>query len=201
MQFISIMEIIGTIAFAVTGALVAIEKDLDYYGICFLAVITAVGGGILRDIVINRDLPLALEDPVYVAVSLVTAFLVIIFYKKLLYMDRIITLCDAIGLAAFTAIGSIAATNNGYDSIFVILALAMLTGTGGGAIRDICAGRIPFVFEKEIYAVASLIGGALYAISIKYTSMEISMYISFAITFIVRMVSVKMDIHLGKVKK
>ncbi len=195
------MEIIGTIAFAVTGALVAIEKDLDYYGICFLAVITAVGGGILRDIVINKDLPLALEDPIYVIVSLITAFLVILFYKKLLHMDRFITLCDAIGLAAFTAIGSTAATNSGYGSIFVILALAMLTGTGGGAIRDICAGRIPFVFEKEIYAVASLIGGVAYAISLRYLTMEISMYISFAITFAIRMISVKMDIHLGKVKK
>lgn len=201
MQFISIMEIIGTIAFAVTGALTAIEKELDYYGICFLAAITAVGGGIIRDIVIDKDIPVSLDNPVYVVISLVTAFAVILFYKKIVHMDRLITLCDALGLAAFTAIGSTAATDNGFNKLFIIIALAMLTGTGGGAIRDVCAGKVPFVFEKEIYAVASLIGAVVYAAAFRYTDVISAMYICFVVTFAVRMISVKKDIHLGKVAK
>ena len=82
MEILSFMEIVGTIAFAITGALTAIKKDLDYYGICFLAVITAVGGGIIRDLIIDRDLPVSVDNPVYVIISLVTALVVILFYKK-----------------------------------------------------------------------------------------------------------------------
>ena len=77
----------------------------------------------------------------------------------------------------------------------------MLTGTGGGAIRDVCVGKVPFVFEKEIYAVASLIGALVYAAAIHYTDEITAMYICCAVTFAVRMISFKMDIHLGKVSK
>ena len=162
MEFISVMEIIGTVAFAITGALVAVEKDLDYYGICFLAIITAVGGGIVRDIIIDLDIPVSLDNPSYVIISLATALLVILFYKHIVNLDRLITLCDALGLAAFTAIGSAAATTHGFFEPFIIITLAMLTGTGGGTIRDICAREIPFVFKKEVYAVASLVGAIAY---------------------------------------
>lgn len=201
MEFISLMEIIGTVAFAVTGALVAIEKDLDYYGICFLAIITAVGGGIVRDIIINLKMPVSLDNPFYVIISLITALVVIVFYNHIHYLERLITLCDALGLAAFTAIGSASATNHGFFEPFIIITLAMLTGTGGGTIRDICAGEVPFVFEKEVYAVASLLGAIGYIISHENVHQLVAMYISFGITFGVRMVCVKKNIHLGKVKK
>lgn len=201
MEFISLMEIIGTVAFAITGALVAIEKDLDYYGICFLAIITAVGGGIVRDIIIDLKIPVSLDNPFYVIISLITALAVIVFYSHIHYLDRLITLCDALGLAAFTAIGSASATTHGLYGPFIIITLAMLTGTGGDTIRDICAGKVPFVFEKEVYAVASLLGAIGYIISYKNKHQLIAMYISFGITFCVRMFCVKRNVHLGKVKK
>lgn len=199
MEFISVMEIIGTVAFAITGALVAVEKDLDYYGICFLAIITAVGGGIVRDIIIDLDIPVSLDNPSYVIISLATALLVILFYKHIVNLDRLITLCDALGLAAFTAIGSAAATTHGFFEPFIIITLAMLTGTGGGTIRDICAREIPFVFKKEVYAVASLVGAIAYIIAYRLVHQMASMYICFGVTFLIRMISIKKNIHLGKV--
>lgn len=195
------MEIVGTVAFAVTGALVAIEKDLDYYGIIFLGVVTAVGGGILRDILIGLEIPKSLADPEFVFISIVTCVIVILFYSHIKYLDRLITLCDALGLAAFTAIGSVAAIRAGYDSTFIIITTAMFTGIGGGIIRDVCAGRVPFVFEKEVYAVASMTGALAFAIARMYVPPVLVMYISFGITFAIRMISVKFDIHLPKVKK
>ena len=199
MEFISVMEIIGTVAFAITGALVAVEKDLDYYGICFLAIITAVGGGIVRDIIIDLDIPVSLDNPSYVIISLATALLVILFYKHIVNLDRLITLCDALGLAAFTAIGSAAATTHGFFEPFIIITLAMLTGTGGGTIRDICAREIPFVFKKEVYAVASLVGAIAYIIAYRLVHQMAYMYICFGVTFLIRMISIKKNIHLGKV--
>ncbi|MEG0291179.1 MAG: trimeric intracellular cation channel family protein [Anaerovoracaceae bacterium] len=201
MQFISVMEMIGTVAFAVTGAMVAIESDLDYYGIVFLAIITAVGGGIIRDVIINLDIPVSLDNPLYVIISIVTAAFVILFYKKIKKMHNVIIVCDAIGLAAFTAIGSEVAAQNGLMSPFVVITLALLTGTGGGVIRDICAREVPFVFKKEVYAVAGLLGAIGFLVAYKYVSEMAAIYISFGITLVVRLVSVKENIHLKKVAR
>ena len=195
------MEIIGTVAFAVTGALTAIEKDLDHYGILFLGFMTAVGGGILRDMIIGDGLPATFVNPLYAIISIVTSIVVILFYKHILYMDRLITLCDAIGLAAFTAIGCKVATVHQFDQYFLIITLALLTGTGGGMIRDICAGNIPFVLEKEVYAVASIAGAVSYLIFLNPLGLIPSMYICCLVTFIIRMVCVKKNIHLKKVGK
>lgn len=201
MEFLSVMEIVGTVAFAVTGALVAIEKDLDYYGIVFLALMTAVGGGIIRDMIINLDLPAALQNPVYVIISIVTAGVVIMFYRHIIHLDRLITLCDAIGLAAFAAIGCSSATVHGFDQPFVIITLSLLTAVGGGMVRDLCAGRVPFVLEKEVYAVAALAGALSYIFTYGHTGRLVAMYICCAVTFGIRMICVKKDYHLRKVKK
>jgi len=199
-ELISILELIGTVAFAVSGAIVAIEKELDYYGITFLAIITAVGGGIIRDIIINVDLPVALANPIYVIVSIVSAFVVIGFYKYILQYKKALIFCDAIGLAAFTAIGAEVATQNGLDMPFVILVFALLTGTGGGTLRDVFAKEIPFTFEKEIYAVASIAGAVVFIISNHYWSPDVSLYSCFGVTLLVRLVAIIKNIHLKKVR-
>ena len=121
MSFISLMEIIGTVAFAVSGALVAIEKKLDIYGVTFLAIITAVGGGVIRDIIINLPLPVALSDPVYVVICIATAAVVICFYKWVKKVNGLVVVFDAVGLAAFTAIGAKAALNNDVYTPFVVI--------------------------------------------------------------------------------
>lgn len=201
MEFISVVEIIGTVAFAVSGALIAIEKDLDYYGIGFFAIITAVGGGIIRDILINQRLPVALENPVYVIISLVSALVVVIAYKRIVKYANVIQFFDAIGLAAFTAIGAEVAIKNHLELPFVIITLALLTGTGGGVLRDVFAKEIPFVFRKEVYAVASIAGAITFIIIYEFFTDTIALYTCFAITLAIRLFCIKKNLHLKKVAK
>lgn len=202
MEFISLMEMIGTVAFAVSGALVAIEKKLDYYGIVFLAMITAVGGGIIRDLLIDLPLPVALENPFYVLLSVGTSALVILFYKKFIKHQNIVLFFDAIGLAAFTAIGAEAALKNDVYTAFVVITLAILTGTGGGILRDVFTKEIPFVFRKEVYAVASIAGaGAFMGAFYLFKEARLSMYICFGVTLAIRLIAIKMNWHLAKVKR
>ena len=202
MEFISVVELIGTVAFAVSGALVAIDKELDYYGIAFFAIITAVGGGIIRDMLIDASLPAALENPLYVIISIASAAVVIFFYRKIILYKNILLIFDAIGLAAFTAIGAEIAIENSLSMPFVIITLALLTGTGGGILRDVFAKEIPFVFRKEIYAVASIIGAICFIIIGEFSGNNtIALYSCFGITLIIRLGCMKKDIHLKKVEK
>ena len=202
MEFISIVELIGTIAFAISGALMAIDKELDYYGIAFFAIITAVGGGIIRDVLINESLPVALENPLYVIISIASAAGVILFYKKIVLYTNVLQIFDTVGLAAFTAIGAEVAIKNDLNLPFVIIALALLTGTGGGILRDVFAKEIPFVFRKEIYAVASIIGAVCFIIIGELSGNNtVALYFCFGITLMIRLGCIKKDIHLKKVEK
>lgn len=200
MEFISIVEIIGTVAFAISGALVAIEKELDHYGIVFFAIITAVGGGIIRDMMIN-ELPVSLVNPLYVLISIVSAILVIVLYRYIIKYSNVLQFFDAIGLAAFTAIGAEVAVKHDLSLPFVVIALALLTGTGGGILRDVFAKEIPFVFRKEVYAVASILGAVCFLIINQFYGEMFTMYSCFGITLAIRLICLKKDIHLKKVKK
>ena len=200
MSYISLMALIGTGAFAVSGALVAIEKKLDHYGIVFLAIITAVGGGIIRDLIIDLPLPAAFENPVYVVISIISAVVTIAFYKWITRLQRLITIFDAVGLAAFTSIGARAAFDNDVYTVFIVMTLAMLTGVGGGMLRDIFVKEIPFVFRKEVYAVASLVGALVFWASSFYLNVKLCMYICFGVTLIIRLLSVRFRWHLATVK-
>jgi len=202
MEFISVVELIGTVAFAASGALIAIEKELDHYGIIFFAIITAVGGGVIRDMLINEPLPAALANPVYMIVSIVSAVVVILFYRRVVLYSNILQIFDAIGLAAFTAIGAEVAIRNNLDLPFVIITLALLTGTGGGILRDVFAQEIPFVFRKEIYAIASIIGAIFFIMIGELTGNNtVALYSCFVITLVIRLVCMKKDVHLKKVAK
>lgn len=200
MSFISLMELIGTVAFAVSGALVAIEKKFDIYGVTFLAIITAVGGGIIRDIIINLPLPVALADPTYVIICIATAAVVFCFYKWVKKINGLVVLFDAVGLAAFAAIGAKAALNNDVYTPFVVITLALLTGTGGGALRDLFVREIPFVFRKEVYATACIVGAIAFLVAYPYTGIDGAMYICFGLTLAIRLICVKFNWNLATVK-
>lgn len=199
MEPMSVLEMIGSVAFAVSGAIIAIEKGLDYFGITFFAIITSVGGGIIRDIIINSDLPVALANPIYVIVSIISSFVVIMFYKHIVKHKKTLLFCDAIGLAAFSAIGAQVAFDNGFDLPFVIIVFALLTGTGGGTMRDVFAREIPFIFLKEIYAVASIAGAISFIVAINYLGSELAGYLCFGTTLIIRILGIKKNIHLKRV--
>lgn len=197
--FITIMEWIGTVAFAVSGAFVAIEKKMDYFGICFLAIITAIGGGIIRDTLVNRSYPAGLADPRYAIVSIVTAFVVIIFYNKIKKLHHLVSIADGIGLAAFTAIGARVAVIAGHNTMYSVITMAVLTGTFGGVLRDVFANEKPRCFCREVYAAAAIIGAIGFEISYDYIGMHTAMYASFAITLAVRLYAMYHDLHLWRV--
>ncbi len=166
-----ILEIIGTISFAVSGALVGVRARLDIFGVVFVGVITAFGGGIVRDLLIGRIPPAVFGNTYMIALAVVSALVVFVVsyingykFKELNEkIERINNIFDAIGLAAFSAMGTEIALNAGYSENLVFsVTLGMLTGIGGGIMRDIMTDTTPFVFKKHVYAVASLIGSLIY---------------------------------------
>ena len=164
-----LIEAVGTIAFASSGAMVAIRQNLDLLGIIVLGVTTAVGGGMMRDILLGIVPPSLFTNPVYTIMAFVTVlilFTVIRMNQHFLEGDCIITyeklmnIFDAIGLAAFTVTGIDTAVMAGYGNYHF---LSVLTGVGGGLLRDIMARQTPYILKKHVYACASIAGGMCYS--------------------------------------
>lgn len=200
MIVINILEIIGTIAFAISGALRGIEKRLDIFGVAWLAITTALGGGIFRDLILGQTPPVAFVYPKYTIVAIVVAIITYIFNKYVDKLQPLISLSDAIGLGVFTAMGSNAAINLYGNEPFLVIAMGLMTGVGGGILRDIFVKDIPFVFRKEIYAVACIAGASVFYVIYNYVPVEVGIYICFAVTFIIRMVSIKYNLNLPSKK-
>ena len=164
-----VLELIGAAAFAVSGAMVAIEKKADIFGVLFLAVTTALGGGVIRDVLIGRIPPVMFVSYWYLLISVVAALAVFIdaylrsekYKLHLDKLDSVNNVFDAIGLAVFTVSGMNAAMPVS-DNVILVLFVGMCTGVGGGMLRDVMTNTMPKVLRKRVYAVASLIGGGLY---------------------------------------
>ena len=166
------IEIVGTIAFACSGALVAIKKNLDLLGVIVLGVTTAVGGGMLRDLLIGIHPPALFVNPVYVLAAFVAVLILFAFvrYRRItmealssLWYERAMNLLDAIGLGAFTVVGIDTAIGAGFGGYkFLMIFLGVITGVGGGILRDMMAGETPAVLRKHVYACASLAGAVSY---------------------------------------
>ena len=198
MIVLNLFEIIGTIAFAAAGALVGIQKRLDIFGVFMLALTTAVGGGIVRDVLIGLTPPTAFLYPMFTIISLITAIIVCIGYKRINKFNNMILICDAVGLGAFTAAGANMAFIYEYKRLFITVMMAVLSGVGGGVIRDIFVRDIPFIFQKEVYAVASIVGAICFFYTKPILAGNGSMYLCFAVTVCIRMICMKYDIHLPK---
>lgn len=185
LSFLFIVEAVGTIAFASSGAMVAIKKELDLLGIIVLGVTTAVGGGMLRDIIIGNVPPALFKDPVYVVLAFVTVMVLFIIVRmnqsilagrSIENYERVMNIFDAIGLGAFTVVGIDTAVLSGYGGYrFLIIFLGVLTGVGGGILRDIMAGQTPYVLKKHIYACASIAGAVLYALLMERINGDLAM--------------------------
>lgn len=191
-----VFDIIGTIAFAMAGALTAVQKKLDVFGVFILALTTALGGGVVRDIIISNTPPMAFRNYEFVMISLLSAIFVMFVYKSIDKFNVAIQVCDAIGLGAFTVGGANMAIEFGLNNLLAVTFLAVVTGVGGGIIRDIFVQEIPGVFCKEIYAVAALIGSICFYFIYPYFSMQAAMYVCFIVTTVLRLIAMKYDIHL-----
>lgn len=163
--FILILELIGTVAFSISGAMIAIQKRMDIFGVIILGLTTAVGGGIIRDLVLGITPPATFQNPIYATCAIVTAIIVFLpvvqrlFHRYQRAYDILMLTMDSLGLGIFTVIGVQAAfSQSGSYSMFLMAFVGVITGVGGGVIRDIMAGNMPYIFVKHIYACASLVG-------------------------------------------
>ena len=193
-----IFEILGTIAFAFSGVMVGISKKMDIFGIAVLAIVTAIGGGIMRDVMVGMIPPLSLRTPNNLIISLITVTMAIIG-MKIFYLptaeqnllSHLYQLSDAIGLASFTVTGAIMGIGRYPEySILLPIMLALLTAIGGGIIRDVLAQRMPVVFYMEIYAVASLVGAVFICAAKTYIGIAYASWVGFFIVLILRLLAI-----------
>ena len=206
-----IFDILGTVAFAVSGALVAIRRRMDIFGVAVLAIVTATGGGILRDLIIGRLPPAAFTDPRYVAIAAgagLVSFLVMFFHPRLPHKvsaayDLIMFCFDTLGVAAFTVDGVAVAAEAGHgDNLFLSVFLGVITGVGGGMIRDVLASRVPEVLQKHVYALASILGALVFALLSKYgVDEQIGVICGFAAIVLLRVLAAVFRWNLPRVGK
>lgn len=156
-----LMETLGTASFAISGALAALNKRLDVFGVLVLTFATAVGGGTIRDLLIGNTPVAWMKDQQAIAVVFASYLITLFFRKYLQYFPRTLAIFDAIGLGFATVVGLQRGLDAGL-SPSICVALGMITGCFGGVLRDVLLNEIPLVFRKDIYASASLLGGALY---------------------------------------
>lgn len=153
---------IGTLALSISGSLTSMEKRFDVFGVIIIAFVTSVGGGTLRDMIIDREV-FWLVDPYYLYIIIGGSVLSMIFRKKLNYLRTFLLLFDTIGLALFTILGAEIGLAHELSFISIII-VATITGVVGGILRDVLVNEIPVIFQKEIYATISIAGATLFLI-------------------------------------
>ncbi len=166
----SILDILGTVAFAVSGTLAAIQKRLDLFGILTISFVTAIGGGTLRDVMIGNTPVLWMQDLSYFYIVLVSTVLAIIFRKRLSILRTSIFLFDTIGLGLFTLVGLEKGVAADLDPL-ICISLGTISACFGGVLRDILCNEIPVIFQKEIYATACIFGGFIFFL-LKYLNLN-----------------------------
>lgn len=195
--FINSFEIVGTIAFALSGAIIGLKKKMDIFGVCVLGITTAVGGGMLRDIILGITPPATFSDPIFVLMATVTSILVFLSFKKKLIWNKkvyevILFLADSTGLGIFTVCGMNVAIKAGFaENAFLVVFVGVVTGVGGGVIRDIFAGDRPYIFVKHIYACAAIVGGITAELMWPVFGANISMITGFIVITVIRICSAR----------
>lgn len=155
------VDILGTVAFAISGVLVAMEKRLDLFGVGIIALVTAIGGGTLRDMLIGNTPVTWTTTPMYMYIILGTVIVTILFQSRLKYLRTSLFLFDTIGIGFYTMIGINKGMEAGLEPL-ICITLGTITASFGGVLRDILCNEIPVIFRKEIYATACILGGAGY---------------------------------------
>lgn len=196
MNDIAILEYLGVFAFAASGAYVAIEEKFDLFGIYILATVTAMGGGVLRDIVTNVGIPAFFSNYKTIPFIFLGATIPILLKGKLKY-NNLFVIIDAIGLAAFFVSSGLKAIESGYNLMLFLFA-ASITGVGGGMLRDIITNRKPEIFKTDIYCVAGIIGSLilwfLYPIAGPHTSQHLSLITIFSVRMICYMKKINLPV-------
>ncbi len=199
-------EIAGTVAFAVSGALLGLEKRMDILGISILGLTTAVGGGVIRDIILGITPPMTFRNPLYAAIAIGVSVLVfVIVRKRSLFKGRFyeitMLIMDSTGLGVFTVIGiNTAFVRDDSYGIFLLVFVGVMTGVGGGILRDVMAGDRPYIFVKHFYASASIIGALVCVAVWDVLGSITSMFVGTAVVIVLRLCAARFRWSLPKVQ-
>jgi len=198
-EFVDVIEFLGTFAFAISGIRLASAKKFDLFGAFVVGFVTAIGGGTLRDLFINVT-PFWMENPVYLWATLLALFFVIIFHNQLIRLNNTFFLFDSIGLGLFVVVGVEKSLSLGYEP-WVAVIMGTVTGSVGGMVRDVLINEIPLIFRKEIYALACVIGGIVFSIMHAAGVHQNAIQLTTATSVIlIRMLAVRYQWHLPILK-
>ena len=201
-----IMEMLGTIAFAASGAMVGIRKKMDIFGVCVLGFVTACGGGMVRDVILGITPPNVFRNTDYALVAVTASLIVfaVVYVKrdvmdgkfKIIY-DKSMLVMDTLGLAIFTVVGVNIGIEQGYlEKIFLLAFVGTITGVGGGLMRDVMAGEPPYIFVKHIYASASVVGSIVCVYMYRFFGAVKSMMIACTVILVIRYLAAKFHWNL-----
>lgn len=198
------IEILGTIAFAVSGVLVGKQKNMDLFGVCMLAVTTGCGGGLIRDVIIGNTPPMVFVNPIYFMVALATALICCIpaisrfSSRHHAAGDIFLQIFDAVGLGGFTVVAVVNSYAQFPDNLFLMVFVGCVSGCGGGVLRDIFAGDIPFIFRKYIYASASIAGAVLCVLLLPHFNSTFAMIVGLLLVVVIRFLAAYFRLNLPK---
>ncbi|TBV26051.1 trimeric intracellular cation channel family protein [Meridianimaribacter sp. CL38] len=200
-MFFQVIDILGTIAFAISGVLVAMNKRMDPFGVLIIAFVTAVGGGTLRDTLIGQTPVSWMINMTYVYVILGATLFAILFKNYINYLRTSLFLFDTIGIGLYTVVGIEKGLTIGLHPI-ICIALGTMTACFGGVIRDILCNEIPVIFRKEIYATACILGGLTYFLLSEFlTDSNFVFVIAGVVVIVIRLLAVKLKISLPSLYK
>jgi len=192
------LDLVGVFAFALSGGLVAVKKRLDLFGVLVLAGAAALGGGVLRDVLIGELPPVGISDWRLLSSALVAGLVTFLYHPGVERISRFVRVLDAAGLAVFAIGGSLKALGAGMDPLTAVI-VGGTTAVGGGIVRDVLAGQVPEVLRREMYALPALLGSALIVTAHHFDVVTpLVIWGCVALVFSVRMVAVVLDVHAPK---
>ncbi|EPR74370.1 yadS protein [Winogradskyella psychrotolerans RS-3] len=200
-MFFQVIDILGTIAFAISGALVAMNKRMDPFGVLIIAFVTAVGGGTLRDVMIGIEPVSWMRNMTFVYVIISSAFFAVLFRKRINYLRKSLFLFDTIGISLYTVVGIETGLVAGLHPL-ICIAMGTMTACFGGVLRDILCNEIPVIFRKEIYATACILGGITYFLLLQFFEDRNILFVIVGVVVItIRLIAVRYKISLPTLYK
>lgn len=199
MEFTVFLDLIGTFVFAISGIRLASGKQIDLFGAYIIGLVTAIGGGTMRDLLLNLT-PFWMLDAKYFLTTGIALLATLLFKERLFKWGNTLFLFDAIGLGLFTVVGFTKSLDAGLP-IWVCIVLGTITGSVGGVVRDVLLNQVPLLFRKDIYALACVAGGAVYFLGL-YLNLPggVTEVLSAMAVIVLRLIAVRFSVHLPQLK-